>query len=598
MSISDGQRANATNFNAAFISKTALSQDIDGTINLNNSSSGADVTNVQQEINNIKTSITSINATDDLLDTRLTDIETNGAPSSLYASPDDYGAVGDGTTDDTTAVTSALASGRPVSGIAGKTYAVSGNITLPSDTHLVNIKFKQLSPGSTTRRTLYQSSGNSCYMKNVYVNRNGTGLGGLIGSSAGIYIDSCSNLILEDVEVTGDDLGDGIIIISCDHARIIRPYVHDMNYGSSSMTAPTDDVMHGIFIFGGSGWVLDSPRVVNLKGEWTSQSSIARWTRGVAVGGASDFTINSPSVEVVDQGVDITGSDNPTRFSVNGGSAIDCYTYGFKAANTVTMGSFVGCSSIRAGFCGFVASAPNDTLTTRTSRIEFIGCHAEATGSNGAYSTTVSGFRVMSSTLYPHEPLAVKFIGCYADGTGGNMNYGFYSDVSYNTSSSWNTVTDCESTGATTLQISGFQQGFVKMNISSNQSIPNNTATTVALNTAVIDRMSGADTTNNRINATSTGFGTLTGTIAFAGNATGTRIIYFFRNGTFIDGATVRINAVDTATKNLTLSIPVLIDPGDYFTMQAYQDSGGALNILATQTTLSLVYHNFGRGRS
>lgn len=55
MSVSNGQIANQTTFNNAFVSKQALNQDVDGTINLTNASSGADVNNLQQEINDIKT---------------------------------------------------------------------------------------------------------------------------------------------------------------------------------------------------------------------------------------------------------------------------------------------------------------------------------------------------------------------------------------------------------------------------------------------------------------------------------------------------------------------------------------------------------------
>jgi hypothetical protein len=55
ISVSNGQQANQNTFNNAFVSKQSLNQDVDGTINLTNSSSGPDVNNIQQEINDIKT---------------------------------------------------------------------------------------------------------------------------------------------------------------------------------------------------------------------------------------------------------------------------------------------------------------------------------------------------------------------------------------------------------------------------------------------------------------------------------------------------------------------------------------------------------------
>lgn len=53
MSVTNGQVANASTFNNAFVSKTAEGQNVDGTINLVNEDSGSDVTNLQQTINDI-----------------------------------------------------------------------------------------------------------------------------------------------------------------------------------------------------------------------------------------------------------------------------------------------------------------------------------------------------------------------------------------------------------------------------------------------------------------------------------------------------------------------------------------------------------------
>ena len=78
MSVSNGQIANATTFNDAFVSKTSLNQDVDGTINLQNTSSGATVTNVQQTINDIKT----VNANQDVAITILEDTRVFKATSS------------------------------------------------------------------------------------------------------------------------------------------------------------------------------------------------------------------------------------------------------------------------------------------------------------------------------------------------------------------------------------------------------------------------------------------------------------------------------------------------------------------------------------
>ena len=46
-----------------------------------------------------------------------------------FANPLDYGAVGNGTADDTAAVTAAIATGLDVYAPAGYTFAITGNVT-------------------------------------------------------------------------------------------------------------------------------------------------------------------------------------------------------------------------------------------------------------------------------------------------------------------------------------------------------------------------------------------------------------------------------------------------------------------------------------
>ena len=55
MAVTSGSPVSSSNVNSAFVSKTATtSETMVGVLDLNNSSSGAQVTNVQQEINNLK----------------------------------------------------------------------------------------------------------------------------------------------------------------------------------------------------------------------------------------------------------------------------------------------------------------------------------------------------------------------------------------------------------------------------------------------------------------------------------------------------------------------------------------------------------------
>lgn len=60
-----------------------------------------------------------------------------------------FGTAGDGTTDDATAITAALASGYPVSGQDGDIYAFNGPITLPAGAVIQDAAFKLLNPNAS-----------------------------------------------------------------------------------------------------------------------------------------------------------------------------------------------------------------------------------------------------------------------------------------------------------------------------------------------------------------------------------------------------------------------------------------------------------------
>lgn len=67
--------------------------------------------------------------------------------------------------------------------------------------------------------------------------------------------------------------------------------------------------------------------------------------------------------------------------------------------------------------------------------------------------------------------------------------------------------------------------------------------------------------------------------ISFASNSTGIRSIELFKNGVEVPGGRVSTSAVNglfTALK--VTSDPLLVAPGDYFEVKAFQNSGGALN--------------------
>src|SRR6185503_18504398 len=121
--------------------------------------------------------------------------------------------------------------------------------------------FKQLTPNDANRRTLTCSSGSNMTLIRVKLDRNGIPTDGLV-SSAGIYLIGVTGLYMEDVEVTGNGLGLGLVLVNCSNFEVVRPYVHDMQW--SMATDPGQEQMVGMWCVGCTDGLIDRPRIKNL----------------------------------------------------------------------------------------------------------------------------------------------------------------------------------------------------------------------------------------------------------------------------------------------------------------------------------------------
>lgn len=86
-------------------------------------------------------------------------------------------------------------------------------------------------------------------------------------------------------------------------------------------------------------------------------------------------------------------------------------------------------------------------------------------------------------------------------------------------------------------------------------------------------------TNNDRMTVPSDGRYLLTCNLYYASNATGYRLIAFYKNGVTVMGQ-VQLPAVATTNTNLGYSTVVSAVEGDYFHVVGYQNSGGSLNVL------------------
>lgn len=115
-----------------------------------------------------------------------------------------------------------------------------------------------------------------------------------------------------------------------------------------------------------------------------------------------------------------------------------------------------------------------------------------------------------------------------------------------------------------------------------NISLTTNVETALTFNTERFDRdnMHSTVTNTGRITFTTAGIYIVTGHVAYAASATGVREIKFRLSGT-TNLASQKANATSSGTTRLTLAMIYQFAAADWIDLTAFQDSGGALNVLA-----------------
>ncbi len=410
-----------------------------------------------------------------------------------WVSPEDFGAVGNGTTDDRAALLSAMQSGRMVDG-GGRTYAVSGVLQPTSFSGLQNIIIKQTV--SSSLQTLFLLNFANVRLSNVEIDANGQVGNGGQGSSHALLIRDCNNARVNDITVRNGNAISGVTFETIGGLHASRIRVRD--FSATFASQPPDDEFHGIYLSGVQRFVLTDCTVDGQTPDWPGRPTpFRRWGRGFVFAGCNGGEISNCVARNVDQGFDNTGSTLNSNLSYSNCMAFDCTTVGFKSANSWRNINYADCFAIRSGFLGFQFTGPSEAGQTPHSAL-VSNCWAVDTGSSGLWSASgqfigdPTGFRIMSTTLDTSYPRAVRFRNCFAvdQQTTKTMVLGFSSDAVSGVRSNDNdisTVENCESIGHISAAFNNIGGHTGSVRRTSSQSIPSGTWTTVSWSSSVSD---------------------------------------------------------------------------------------------------------------
>lgn len=510
-----------------------------------------------------------------------------------FVDPAEYGAVGNGVANDSAAlllaIAAGVAAGKPVYGF-GRTYGISGNLTLVAGAWLQDIAFKQLTPAAGTVRTLTSAGGSKIKLVRVTVNRNGTGSAGVHQVDAGIHIEGGSNHYFESVEVYGDDIGSGFVLSNVTDSEAVGIYVHDIKYLLGA--DPGNDRVQGIWLTSCTRVRLRGCRANDIGGNFGSGYTL-RWSRGYCFNGNTEVSVAGCRSRMVDQGYDTTGSVGNSRFQFSDSFAIDCLTYGFKFANTARDGQVDNCTAERCALSGFIVSGPSGSGMTAvaSSDIQFTDCVAYDTGATGLPGGPVAGgkigFRADNGGFDPDTTLGIRFVGCKALDRQAvrTMSNGFETDIAAPISGNYNECVNCVVVGNLGAAFSNMHVARCEVTRAAVQSIPSNAVTWTTVDwTADVDLGAMHDNVVNSANVYTRREGNYRSTwgVTFAANATGQRGVRIVRNGTPIPGTTVLEDAAAAGETALQVSWTSGMGVGDNLRIEVFQNSGGAINLQTT----------------
>lgn len=535
----------------------------------------------------------------------------------------DFGAVGDGYTNDLAKLKVALESGKIIDG-GGYSYAVQGTLKPTSFCGLVNATLVQTGNNTTSNFNTLEIEGISNFViDNVNINmgsnittlfaddgNNGIKITGTqSGSGAGTTTAYIENFNILNVRVTGNGCGTGIHIRHAKRFSVTNCTVRDRVSGSSP--DPANDSQNGFQINNCANFAITGCQAYNLTTRLSGVNTL-KWTRGFLFAEIRDCSINNCISTATDQGFDFSGSvidgtspssyEGNRRFVISGCSSNSSGTWGFKFANVTHDGLISGCIASGTTGSGFVSSSQNVGLALsnnnfRTQNLTFTGCKVVNCLTGGWANVTRAGFYVIQdgNGLYPRN---VKFVGCSVEDNQAvpTTDYGFVTDVppinppstDYNKDVTIR-ASGCQVKGAIT-HYGGIHFPGATLSGDSSGTSQNSTWTAVDLAGAEIYDASGmhsvSSSPENSIIKES-GLYFINATATFSDNAFGERKIRIVKNGASIGQEMIFAPHPTSFTRLFTTAV-LYLQQGDSIRFEIWQNTGGSLNYNRANAFMSI----------
>lgn len=339
-----------------------------------------------------------------------------GAPSGTIGkggvTPKDFGAIGDGKTNDFTAVHAAIAyaldNDLPVDGGQFE-YGVSGGIEIfrRLRPHIRTLRLKQLNP----RRQLTTLRFKHCQqvlIDSLSVDVGDSKRAGHMTDTVGVLIEGGSGHLVNNLTATGNGNVTYVRLWQCTGSTFENVHVHDGEFENfeeelidqddmpiGTVRVP-DDVVQGIHMADCIDCSLVNPIVRNLTGNartFNTKLEVKDFpnfrTRGICGGGNKNCTIANPKVTNVEQAIDFSGSGNNwgnINLQVIGGHTRNCGSVGVKLANAPNGCKVVGHIAENCG--GYCYLLTGTSPHQRGIDNSFIDCEAINPGYNDVANDT------------------------------------------------------------------------------------------------------------------------------------------------------------------------------------------------------------------